>query len=113
MKINIMALLLFTFLIIFSGAKADTGKITIMTPANNAMVNQQDDVELSYEVDLGSLGNNIHLFIDGWHEGTLRQLKGKANLGTLKPGPHTICLTVNTKEQAPTGIETCVEVTSK
>lgn len=89
------------------------GTIAILIPANESVINEHDNAVLSYEAVLGAYGDNIHLFIDGWHEGILRQLKGNVNLGKLNPGTHKICITINTKEQAPTGVENCVIVTSK
>lgn len=113
MKIINLALLYFFLICVSSNSRADMGIITIFTPANESTFSQHDNVVLSYEAALGTYGDNIHLFIDGWHEGILRQPKGNANLGKLNPGIHKICLTINTTEQAPTGVENCVIVTSK
>lgn len=113
MKIINLALLYFSLICVSSNSRADMGSITILSPANESIISKHDNVVLGYEAALGAYGNNIHLFIDGWHEGILRQLKGKANLGKLNPGIHKICLTINTNEQAPTGVENCVIVTSK
>jgi hypothetical protein len=113
MKNNIVALLGLFFIFCCNSIKAEPGKILILSPHHFATVNQHDSVELSYEVTTGTQEDTVHLFVDGWHEGILRQLKGRANVGALKPGTHHICLTINTKEQAPTGVEECVEITSK
>ena len=113
MKNNIVALLGLFIIFYCNYVRAEPGTILILSPHNFATINQHDDVELNYEVTPGTQDDTLHLFVDGWHEGILRQLKGRANLGTLKPGVHHICLTINTKEQAPTGVEECVEITSK
>ena len=113
MKIINQALLYIFLICVSSNSRADIGTITILSPANESTIGEHDNVVLSYEAGLGTYGNNIHLFIDGWHEGILRQIKGNANLGKLNPGIHKICLTLNTSEQAPTGVESCVVITAK
>jgi hypothetical protein len=113
MKINILAALLFIFLLGSGNTQADTGKITIFTPAHNATVSQHDNVELNYEAIPGPDGDHLHLYLDGKRVDILRMLKGKANVGMLDPGKHHICLSINTKGHVPTGVEECIDVTSK
>lgn len=89
------------------------GKITITPPADNAMVSPMAKVSVNYEAMLGPNGDHLHLYVDGKRVDVLRQLKGSAELGALPPGKHKVCLTENTKSHAATGVEACINVTSK
>lgn len=100
-------------LLVSAGALAAEGKVTILSPANGATVSQNDKVELSYEAAPGPNGDHLHLNLDGDRIDVIRPLKGKTSVGTLSPGKHHICLAVNTKAHVPTGVEGCVDVTSK
>lgn len=114
MKTKILAPVIFSAFLACSGsAFADAGKITISAPANNSTVSQNDDVEITYEAVLGPTGNHLHLYLDDKRIDVLHQLKGKADVGMIPPGSHKICLTENTVSHAPTGVETCINVTSK
>lgn len=94
-------------------AFAADGKITINSPANGAMVSAQNKVPVNYEATLGTNGDHLHLYVDDKRIDVLRQIKGSTKLDALPPGKHHICLTVNMKSHAPTGVESCVDVTSQ
>lgn len=104
---------LFLSLLFASPAFADSGKVTISSPADGAVVSPHDDVSVSYEAVLGTDGDHLHLYLDGKRIDVIRPLKGTASVGMLAPGKHHICLAVNTKSHVPTGAEGCVDVTSK
>lgn len=103
------------FLLLFgSGAAfASNGKVTISSPADGAMVGSMDSIKLVYEADPGPDGDHLHLNIDGKRVDVIRQLKGTVTVDALSPGKHQICLAVNTRGHVPTGVENCINVTSK
>jgi hypothetical protein len=113
MNTRFLAPVLFSFLLGSAGAFAADGKVTISSPADGAVVSPKDDVELSYEAIPGPNGDHLHLYLDGKRIDVLHPMKGKAEIGMLDPGKHHICLTVNTSSHAPTGVEKCIDVTSK
>lgn len=113
MNNKILKPILFAFLFGSSMAFAASGKVTITSPADGAMVGSTDNIKLSYEVDPGPEGNHLHLYEDGKQVDVLRQLKGTAEIGSFPPGKHQICIVVNTRDHVPTGVEGCVKVTSK
>jgi len=92
---------------------AADGSITISSPTEGAMFSSKNKVPVTYEAMLGMNGDHLHLYVDGKRVDLLRQTKGTAELDPLPPGKHHICLTVNTKTHAPTGVETCVDVASQ
>jgi hypothetical protein len=94
-------------------AFAGDGSIAISSPANGAMVNTKDKVPVTYAAVLGSTGDHLHLYVDGKRVDVLHQAKGTADLDALAAGKHHVCLTVNTNSHAPTGVETCVDITSQ
>jgi hypothetical protein len=114
MNTRILAPAFFSLLLAGSGsAFAEAGKITISAPSDGAMVGQNDDVEITYEAVLGPDGDHLHLYLDNKRIDVLHQLKGKADVGLIPTGKHRICLAENTSSHVPTGLETCIDVTSK
>lgn len=94
-------------------AMAASGKVTITSPSEGAMVSAGMGIPLNYEADTGRSGNHLHLNVDGKRMDVIRQLKGTVEVDPLEPGKHQLCLAVNTKGHAPTGAETCVNVTAQ
>lgn len=94
-------------------AMAANGKVTISSPAEGAMVAAGKPVSINYEADVGSSGNHLHLYVDGKRVDVIRKLKGTTEVESLAPGKHRLCLAVNTKGHAPTGTESCVNVTAQ
>lgn len=94
-------------------ALAETGKVTIISPADGAMIDSHNKTEVKYEAIPGPDGDHLHLNVDGKRMDVIRQLKGVATVDMLPPGKHRICLAVNTKGHVPTGVEGCIDVTSK
>jgi hypothetical protein len=114
MSTRILAPVLFSLFLACSGsAFAEAGKITISAPADKATVGQNDDVEITYAATLGPSGDHLHLYLDDKRVDVLHQLKGKADVGLIPPGVHKICLAENTSGHVPTGVESCITVTSK
>jgi hypothetical protein len=111
MNIKILATLILSLVCTF--AYAAEGSITIISPTKDAMFSSKNKVPVKYEAVLGPNGNHLHLYVDGKRVDILRQIKGTAELDPLAPGRHHICLTVNTVTHAPTGVETCVDVTAQ
>lgn len=94
-------------------AFAADGSISISSPANGAMVSSKSKVPVTYSAMLGSTGDHLHLYVDGKRVDVLRQIKGSTDLDALTAGKHHICLTVNTSSHSPTGVESCVDITSQ
>ncbi len=105
--------LLSLFLASAGSAFAEAGSITISAPLDKATVSQNDDVEITYAATLGPNGDHLHLYLDNKRIDVLHQLKGKADVGLIPLGDHKICLAENTSSHVPTGLETCITVTSK
>ena len=101
------------FLFGSSMAFAASGKVTITSPADGAMVGSNSKIMMSYEATSGSDGDHLHLYVDGKRVDVINQMKGTTEVSVLPPGKHHICLTVNTKGHMPIGAEGCVDVTSK
>jgi hypothetical protein len=94
-------------------ACAAEGSITISSPQNGATVSSNSKVPLTYAATLSPTGNHWHLNVDGKRVDILRQPKGTAELDPLPAGKHHVCLTENTVSHAPTGVETCVDITAQ
>jgi hypothetical protein len=110
---NIRLALVFFLLLAWAQAYAADGSITISSPANGAVVHAGEKVPLSYAAMLGKGGDHMHLYVDGNRVDILRETKATTDLAALSPGKHHICLEVNTKGHVPTGVESCIDVTSK
>lgn len=114
MKSRILFATLSAFLLASTTAFAeDNGKVTFLSPANGAEVSASEKVMVNYEAVLGPKGDHLHLYLDGKRIDVLRQTKGTAEVGTLSPGKHHICITINTSWHFSTGVEECIDVTSK
>ena len=100
-------------LLLSSVVFSEDGKVNISSPANGATFNKTDNVELMYDALPGPDGDHLHLNVDGKRVDVIHSLKGKTSVGMLNPGKHHICLAVNTKSHVPTGVEACIDVTSK
>jgi len=111
MSIKMLAPLLLALL--WGQACAADGSIAISSPANGAMVSAKTKVPVTYAATLGATGDHLHLYVDGKRVDVLRQTKGTAELDELPAGKHHVCLTVNTSSHAPTGVESCVDVTAQ
>ena len=113
MNSNIFKLIIFAFIFGANPVFADAGKVTILSPADGAMVDSYYKTEVKYEAMPGPDGDHLHLNVDGKRVDVIHQLKGVAMVDALPPGKHRICLAVNTKGHVPTGVEGCINVVSK
>jgi hypothetical protein len=99
--------------LLYGQALAADGKIIISAPANGATLSAKNKITVTYDAVLGAEGDHLHLYVDDKRIDVLRQIKGSTEMDALLPGKHHICLTVNTKSHAATGVESCVDVTSQ
>jgi len=67
-------------------AQADTGSVTIVSPADNATLKAMAENKISYDVTPGPQGDHTHLYVDGKEIAVLRELKGSYALKSLTPG---------------------------
>lgn len=91
---------------------AEDASVKISSPADGAKVSASAPTSVTYEVVPGPKGDHVHLYVDDGEAAVLRQLKGTASAGTLKAGPHTICIKVVDKSHTPIGVQQCVKVTA-
>lgn len=91
-----------------AGAAAADPFVHITQPANGATLDAMAENKLVYEVNPGSRGDHIHVYVDDQEVGILRQLKGSYALETLSPGQHNICIKVVNKGHTPIGVQDCV-----
>lgn len=110
---NIRVLIPLALMLLSIQASAADGSITISSPANGATVSANNKVAVIYAATLGTNGDHLHLYVDGKRVDVLREIKGSADLDALSAGKHHVCLTVNTSSHAPTGVESCVDITSQ
>jgi hypothetical protein len=103
----------FVFALFCGSVLAADGSITISSPANGATVGTKNKVPVTYAATLGANGDHLHLYVDGKRVDVLRPIQGTAELDPLAAGKHHVCLTVNTSSHAPTGVESCVDITAQ
>ena len=105
--------IIFAALLVAGAALAAEGKVTISSPADGATVSSASSVKVTFEAVLGPNGNHLHLNVDGKRVDVVRETKGTVEVDALPPGKHQICLAVNTSSHVPTGVQGCINVTSK
>jgi hypothetical protein len=114
MKNKILLAILTAILFVPSMVIAAPGKITILSPADGATVEPGFTFKLKYKAVPGTNGNHLHLIVDGKMVAMIHDLNGTTDIWPQTPGKHKICLSIQTKEHAPTGVEQCIDVmTSK
>lgn len=87
------------------------GSVTILSPANGAVLDALDENRLAYDVVPGPRGDHVHVYVDGKEVGILRKLKGSYLLESMASGKRNICVKVVNKAHVPIGIEQCIGVT--
>ena len=97
-------------LLISSIVQAQDGKVTIFSPAEDAVLKGSGPHPLEYEVVPGSRGDHVHVYVDGREIAVLRALKGSHQLKELAVGAHNICIKVVNRGHVPIGVEGCVKV---
>jgi len=104
----------FAFLVIAatsSLAMAEDGSIKITSPSEGAKLDAMVQNKMAYEVDVGSKGDHIHVYVDNKEQAVLREKKGSYTFETMSSGPHTLCIKVVNRGHTPIGLEKCVKVT--
>lgn len=89
---------------------AADASVTISSPHNGAKISPKTEINVVYEVALGSNGNHAHLYVDNGEAAILRATKGSHSVGTLAPGKHEICVKIVNKAHTPIGAQACVNV---
>jgi hypothetical protein len=65
MNSKILKSVIFTFILGSNLAFAETGKVTIISPADGAMVDSHYKIEVKYDAIPGADGDHLHLNVDG------------------------------------------------
>ncbi len=110
MIIRFPAPLFLATLLVSGSAFAAGGSVTILSPANGATLNANEDLTLSYEAIPGPGGDHLHVYLDWQFVNLARSMKGEVRVGALSPGKHHLCVTVASAGHMPTGKESCVDV---
>lgn len=104
---------------------AEDASVTILSPAEGAMLNVKSENDISYEIKPGPKGDHSHLYVDGKEIAVLRKLKGTYtfpgfaaaeggyNSSALTVGERNICIKVVNKGHTPIGVEKCIKVMVK
>ncbi len=87
-----------------------TGTVTIMSPADGAMLSSNGENKLDYAITLGKGDDHFHVWVDEEKSPAQRDLKGSYVLPKLTPGKHAITIKVVDKGHVPTGPEQTVSV---
>lgn len=105
-----------SFLCLFAGlflaetSLATDGSVTILSPAEGAILDAMGEHRISYAVEPGPRGDHTHLYVDGKEVAVLRRLKGDYALPILASGNREVCIKVVNKGHTPIGIEQCIKV---
>lgn len=92
----------------FVAAGEPYAKITY--PHDGEKLGAMSKKQIDYEVNPGSQGDHIHLYVGNREAVILRKLAGSHPLESMAPGPHTLCIKVVNKAHTPIGVEQCVKV---
>jgi hypothetical protein len=91
-------------------ALAADAYVRIAAPADGATLDGRKPAKLVYEVQPGTKGHHVHVFVDGKEVGILRRLQGSYTLEALSPGQRTVCIKIANRAHVPTGVEQCIKV---
>ncbi len=94
-------------------ASADIGSVKILAPADNAMLDADEEYPLNYEIALGSGDDHFHVWVDDYKSPAQRTTKGTYTLPKLSPGKHVIYVKIVDKGHVPTGPEKTIHVTAR
>ena len=95
---------------------ADSGSITITSPANGAVLPSGSGNKLAFNVHLGPNGNHVHIYVDDQNPIVFRDASHcpcSIDLPKLSSGKHTIVVKEATSGHAMTGVEASVTATVK
>jgi hypothetical protein len=96
-----------------ASAAEPQGSITILAPADGAVVSTSQPVTIKWKAVWGPDGNHLHVYLDDRRMDVVREPEGSDDIRILLPGKHQICLAIETRWHFPTGVQKCVEVTAK
>jgi hypothetical protein len=97
-------------------AADSAGSISIIAPANGAMLQSGSGNKLEFNVHLSPNGNHVHIYVDDQSPIIDRDIHNcpcSIDLPTLSPGKHTIAVKEATVSHALTGVEGTTTVTVK
>jgi hypothetical protein len=113
------SLLVGLVLIAFAGpvlAADSAGSITIISPANGAVLSSGSGNKLEFNVHFSPNGNHVHIYVDDQNPIVFRDAGHcpcTADLPELSPGKHTIVVKEATVSHALTGVQGSTVVTVK
>ena len=81
--------------------------ITISSPKDGDKFKSTEKIKISYKATFGKNDHHLHLYVDDQPEIMLKKVKGTFTLEPLAPGKHGICIRIQDKEHADTGIQEC------
>lgn len=103
--------------LLFAGSTAFAaeaqGSLTILQPADGAVVSISEPVTIAWQAVWGPDGNHLHIYMDSRMMDIERAANGSDTIRILLPGKHEICLAIETRWHFPTGVRKCIEVTAK
>jgi hypothetical protein len=97
-------------------AADSAGSITIIAPANGAMLQSGSGNKLEFNVHLSPNGNHVHIYVDDQSPIIDRDIHNcpcSIDLPDLSSGKHTIAVKEATVSHALTGVEGSTTVTVK
>lgn len=94
-------------------AAAPQGSVTILEPADGAVVSISEPVTIKWQAVWGPDGNHLHIYMDYRMMDIERAADGSDTIRILLRGKHQICLAIETSWHFPTGVRKCIEVTAK
>lgn len=107
---SLISILLALSLWVGQMAVAEEASVTILSPADGAVLDLMSESRVQYEIVPGPRGDHVHFYVDGDETAVLRQLKGSYLLGSLTEGQHELCIKVVNKNHTPIGVEQCIKV---
>lgn len=93
-----------------AGGEAGGGPVRIYAPVAGAVLDAGIRHKLEYELQAGTRGHHVHLYVDDIEVAILRELKGSHLLPKLKPGRGEICVKAVNAKHVPIGVESCIHV---
>lgn len=101
---------------VLAADSAAAGAITILSPANGAVLQSGAENKLEFNVQLSPRGNHVHIYVDDRDpivDRNVAHCPCSVVLPKLAPGKHTIVVKEATVSHAMTGVESTVTTTVK
>jgi hypothetical protein len=96
---------------ISSEVTSGASRVEISAPADGAKIASKVQIQVDYDVTLGTRGDHAHLYVDDRRIAMLRHMEGSYMLFPLDPGIREICIKVVNSNHTPIGVSRCVKVT--